>query len=148
MKIGCTNNHTSTHPKVKISSKNWPISTHVHGAQVRPTFDGNPMSWIDNSGNRGLGAFSLDDDCYYSQFDSDNQAYQPPDIIVNAINDEDYEITRTKISRYPNKQNPGNLWYHDHAMRLTLYNVRYGLAGLYILRDPQVEKVLNVPPQN
>ncbi len=49
-------------------------------------------------------------------------------------------MNQTKISRYPNKQNPGNLWYHDHAMRLTQYNVQNGLAGLYILRDDDVEK--------
>ena len=108
------------------------------------------MSWIDNNGKRGLGAFSLDDDCYYSQFDrddGDNTTYQPPDIIVNAISDH-YEINRVKISRYPNKQNPGNLWYHDHAMRLTLFNVQHGLAGLYILRNPSVEKQIDVPPKN
>ncbi len=109
------------------------------------------MSWIDNKGNRGLGAFSLDDDCYYSQFDKadgDNSVYHPPDIIVNAVEDENYEKSRTKISRYPNKQNPGNLWYHDHAMRLTLFNVRHGLAGMYILRDPEVERYIDVPPEN
>jgi FtsP/CotA-like multicopper oxidase with cupredoxin domain len=37
-----------------------------------------------------------------------------------------------------NVQNPGNLWYHDHAMHLTQYNVANGLYGIYIIRDPKV----------
>jgi FtsP/CotA-like multicopper oxidase with cupredoxin domain len=41
----------------------------------------------------------------------------------------------SKVNRYPNTQNPGNLWYHDHAMRGTLFNVKNGLAGVYIIRD-------------
>ncbi len=70
---------------VRITPKTWPTSTHVHGAEVRPTFDGNPLSWIDNSGNRGVGAFSLNDTCYYSAFDEvDNNKnnYLPPNLIV------------------------------------------------------------------
>jgi FtsP/CotA-like multicopper oxidase with cupredoxin domain len=51
-----------------------------------------------------------------------------------------FEIKTAKINRYPNIQNPGNLWYHDHAMRLTAFNVGRGLSGAYILRNPIVEK--------
>ena len=50
----------NTTPMV-IASKAWPTSTHVHGAEVRPTFDGNPLSWISNYGHRGEAAFSLND---------------------------------------------------------------------------------------
>ena len=47
-----------------------------------------------------------------------------------------YDITNVaKINRYPNAQSPGNLWYHDHAMRLTNYNALSGLAGYYIIRS-------------
>ena len=53
-----------------------------------------------------------------------------------------------KINRYPNAQNPGTLWYHDHAMRLTNYNAISGLAGLYLIRDPKVETEINVPIEN
>jgi hypothetical protein len=35
-----------THTKMTV--KNWPMTVHVHGAEVRPTFDGNPLSWINN----------------------------------------------------------------------------------------------------
>ncbi len=35
--------------KMLISKSNWPMTTHVHGAEIRPTFDGNPLSWTENS---------------------------------------------------------------------------------------------------
>ena len=50
-----------------------------------------------------------------------------------------------KINRYPNLQNPGMLWYHDHSMHLTTFNVGNGLSGFYILRDKEVESKINVP---
>lgn len=45
---------------------------------------------------------------------------------------------------YPNNQQAGFLWYHDHAIGLTRLNVYMGLAGLYYLRDA-VEDALNLP---
>jgi spore coat protein A len=45
---------------------------------------------------------------------------------------------------YPNNQQAGYLWYHDHAMGITRLNVQMGLAGLYFLRD-DVESALNLP---
>jgi spore coat protein A, manganese oxidase len=36
---------------------------------------------------------------------------------------------------YPNDQQAGNLWYHDHALGITRLNVYAGLAGLYFIRD-------------
>ena len=57
-------------------------------------------------------------------------------------------MSQVKFNRYPNIQNPGNLWYHDHAMRLTQYNVQYGLTGMYILRDPAIESQIGVSIKN
>jgi FtsP/CotA-like multicopper oxidase with cupredoxin domain len=53
-----------------------------------------------------------------------------------------------KINRYPNRQNPGNLWYHDHAMHITNFNVENGLEGFYILRDEIVEKQIGISREN
>jgi hypothetical protein len=36
---------------IPITNRTWPMVTHLHGAEIRPSFDGNPLSWIDNSGN-------------------------------------------------------------------------------------------------
>lgn len=33
----------------RINSTNWPMVAHLHGAEIRPTFDGNPLSWINNA---------------------------------------------------------------------------------------------------
>ena len=45
---------------------------------------------------------------------------------------------------YPNQQQAGFLWYHDHALGVTRLNVYMGLAGLYFLRDA-VEDAINLP---
>ena len=41
---------------------------------------------------------------------------------------------------YPNNQQAGYLWYHDHALGITRLNVYMGLAGLYFLRDAVEER--------
>jgi spore coat protein A len=45
-------------------------------------------------------------------------------------------------SEYKNTQNPGTLWYHDHAMHATRHNVAVGLAGLWLIRNQSIEYVL------
>lgn len=47
--------------------------------------------------------------------------------------------------RYHNRQHPGTLWYHDHAMGLTRVNLLAGLVGAYVIRDPVVELPLGLP---
>lgn len=45
---------------------------------------------------------------------------------------------------YPNDQRSATLWYHDHAMDATAPHVYKGLAGLYLLTDPE-EDGLGLP---
>jgi spore coat protein A len=45
---------------------------------------------------------------------------------------------------YPNDQQAGPIWFHDHALGITRLNVYMGLAGAYLIRDP-VEDALNLP---
>jgi spore coat protein A len=45
---------------------------------------------------------------------------------------------------YPNNQQAGYLWFHDHALGITRLNVYMGLAGLYLLRDT-VEDAIPLP---
>lgn len=45
---------------------------------------------------------------------------------------------------YPNIQEAGTLWYHDHALGITRLNVYMGLAGFYLLRDDE-EDALDLP---
>lgn len=46
---------------------------------------------------------------------------------------------------YPNRQPPGNLWYHDHAMGLTRVNILAGLMGAYRVASPAEEGPMNLP---
>lgn len=48
------------------------------------------------------------------------------------------------IYEYPNRQRATTLWYHDHAMNLTAYQVYAGLAGMYLIRDEE-EAALDLP---
>jgi spore coat protein A, manganese oxidase len=50
----------------------------------------------------------------------------------------------SRLYLYPNAQLPTMLWYHDHALGITRYNVMMGLAGLYVIRDRD-EEALNLP---
>lgn len=45
---------------------------------------------------------------------------------------------------YPNNQQAGYLWFHDHALGITRLNVYMGLAGVYVLRD-SVEDAIPLP---
>ncbi|KAD3642298.1 hypothetical protein E3N88_31522 [Mikania micrantha] len=50
-----------------------------------------------------------------------------------------------KTYLYHNQQQPGNLYYHDHAMGLTRVNLLAGLFGAYIIRHHYVEAPLGLP---
>ncbi len=51
---------------------------------------------------------------------------------------------QSKIYTYPNGLQGTTLWYHDHAMGTTRYNVYAGLSGMYVVDDP-AEAALNLP---
>ncbi|MEU0532023.1 multicopper oxidase family protein [Amycolatopsis tolypomycina] len=48
---------------------------------------------------------------------------------------------RTQLTEYPNRQPATALWYHDHAMAVTRFNVHSGLAGLYLIRDDEEDRL-------
>jgi FtsP/CotA-like multicopper oxidase with cupredoxin domain len=45
---------------------------------------------------------------------------------------------------YDNDQRATMLWYHDHALGITRYNIYAGLAAFYVIRDPE-EAALALP---
>ncbi|MGV9361881.1 multicopper oxidase family protein [Amycolatopsis sp. NPDC003731] len=47
----------------------------------------------------------------------------------------------TQLTEYPNHQAATALWYHDHAMAVTRFNVHSGLAGLYLIRDDEEDRL-------
>ncbi|HEV2414391.1 MAG TPA: multicopper oxidase domain-containing protein [Candidatus Dormibacteraeota bacterium] len=51
---------------------------------------------------------------------------------------------QTAVFHYPMDQTGALLWYHDHVMGVTKYDIYAGLAGLWIIRD-QRERELGLP---
>jgi FtsP/CotA-like multicopper oxidase with cupredoxin domain len=51
---------------------------------------------------------------------------------------------QSALDAYPNDQRATMLWYHDHVMGVTRFNVYAGLAGLWIVRDER-ERELELP---
>ncbi|SAK67861.1 mulitcopper oxidase domain-containing protein [Caballeronia pedi] len=87
-----------------------PAVAHLHGAELPAAYDGDPESWFTPNGVKGT----------------------------------DYHTTGnpgpgTAIYEYPNSQEPGTLWFHDHALGTTRLNVYAGLAGFYFLKDANTE---------
>lgn len=52
-----------------------------------------------------------------------------------------------QLAEYPNGQPSTTLWYHDHAMAVTRFNVHAGLTGMYLIRDDE-EDGLNLPARD
>ncbi len=50
----------------------------------------------------------------------------------------------SQLSEYPNEQRATALFYHDHAMGITRWNVMAGLSGMYLVRDEE-EDALGLP---
>ena len=88
-----------------IKKNGVPIITHLHGGHSDFQFDGNPEFF-----------YSPDREVVGPQWQS-----VPGGIAKDFI--------------YSNDQQPGTLWYHDHALGITRLNVYAGLAGFYILHD-------------
>jgi spore coat protein A len=51
---------------------------------------------------------------------------------------------KSRVCRYPNRQDAAMLWYHDHAMGTSRLNLYAGMMGVYLLRDAH-EDSLNLP---
>lgn len=84
-----------------------PLIPHLHGGEVQSTSDGHPEAWFTASGLHG-----------------------------SAYNTELQTEASSAVFYYPNAQPATTLWYHDHALGVTRINVMSGLAGFYLLRDP------------
>ena len=92
---------------------------HLHGGEVPAAIDGGPEAWFASnvSGPDTLTTYTTHGPAYYTH----------PD--VAALDNE-------AVYRYPNTQEAGPLWFHDHLLGGTRLNATYGgLAGAYDLID-------------
>jgi len=95
-----------------------PAVVHLHGGEVPPQLDGGPDAWFTSDGvYKGHAFYSRDG----------------------------ASATNYAIYRYPNTQEAANIWFHDHTLGATRLNVYAGLAGAYILTDPNLHLPANLP---
>ena len=106
-----------------------PAAVHLHGGEVPPVLDGGPDSWFTSDGvYKGHGFYSK---AVLAAGKGKKLVPVPP--------------TNYSIYRYPNSQEAGPIWFHDHTLGATRLNVYAGLAGGYLVVDPN-PYVPNLPP--
>jgi len=87
-----------------------PAVPHLHGAEDSANVDGGPDAWFTPDGIHGTGYYSAD----------------PADLVpTNRSN--------KAVYKYLNDQEPGTLWFHDHALGATRTNVYSGLEAFYFI---------------
>ena len=90
-----------------------PIVTHLHGGRTPPESDGYPTDLI-----------------------------LPPGFGAMLMHDRMARVAQGEREYvYDNNQRAATLWYHDHRMDFTAPQVWRGLAGMYILRDPEEDRL-------
>ncbi|MBI5582592.1 MAG: multicopper oxidase domain-containing protein [Deltaproteobacteria bacterium] len=91
-----------------------PAVPHIHGGEVLPLYDGGPDAW-----------------------------WLPVNTITGATGSGSPAAPGAGQATfiYPNEQQAGTLWFHDHAFGTTRLNVYAGMAALYPIFDP-----VNEPP--
>ena len=65
--------NSSTYNSSPIGYNNFPTSTHIHGLEVRPLFDGNPLSWFSKQA-KGIGFMSLEEEYFGFITDAEREA--------------------------------------------------------------------------
>ncbi|MDH4209222.1 MAG: copper oxidase, partial [Anaerolineae bacterium] len=93
-----------------------PAVVHLHGGEVPPQLDGGPDAWFLSS-TTTPGGYNQHGHAYYSF----------PGAAPNEA-----------IYAYPNSQEGANIWFHDHALGITRLNVYAGMAGAYIIDEPDL----------
>jgi spore coat protein A len=105
--IDCTNPNNAGNPCCQPFKGAPPAVVHLHGGETPSAFDGGPEQWFTPNGRTGADYRSLD-----------------------------YPGPGKAIYVYRNTQEPGTLWFHDHALGATRTNVYSGMAAFYFLREP------------
>lgn len=117
----CNDNVVAGLPLSGVCAQNYngaiPAAAHLHGGEVPPVTDGGPDAWFTSDGAKGHG--------YYSK----------PGAPANGA-----------TYRYPNSQEAAPIWFHDHTLGATRLNVYAGLAGAYLLTDPNLNLPANLTP--
>jgi spore coat protein A len=103
-----------------------PAVPHLHGGEVPAPVDGGPDAWFLSEAAGSFPTYKVHGDGFYSRDGNLNENYC--------------------IYRYPNSQEAGPLWFHDHLLGGTRLNVYAGLAGAYLLTDPSLTLPAGMTP--
>jgi spore coat protein A, manganese oxidase len=114
MPAPCNNNYGFLAPQPTALTYTAPVpaAVHLHGGEVPSVLDGGPDSWWTPNGIYGHG--------YYS---------------MGGISD---AAAGKAVYSYPNGQEAAPIWFHDHMLGATRLNVYAGIAGGYVLIDPDM----------
>jgi len=113
----CVGGPPTTETCSSIYSGPQPAVPHIHGGEVAPAYDGGPDAW-------------------WLPVNLDAPTTQGPSAIANATQ------TGQATFIYPNEQQAGTIWFHDHALGITRLNVYAGMAGVHIITDSANEPPL------
>jgi len=137
----------SVHPEIPSTTVwtyngAWPASTivAVKGQPIEVTYQNNLPT---GGGNRGSNLFEVDT-CAHGPNDWGNSKRIVTHLHgghVPARVDGQPEYTllpgESDVYEYPNDQDAGTVWYHDHALGITRLNVYGGMAGFYLIADSE-----------
>ncbi|MGA2400524.1 MAG: multicopper oxidase domain-containing protein [Syntrophobacteraceae bacterium] len=120
-----------------------PAVPHLHGAEDPSYYDGGPDAWFTpaSASHNGPG---------FSTFNALYGGLKGTGYTKGILGSHQYSAWLAKKSFakptpgratyiYDNAQEPGTLWFHDHALGITRTNVYSGLEAFYFLRDPDHE---------
>jgi spore coat protein A, manganese oxidase len=111
-----------------------PLVTHLHGAHSREENDGYPEAWyLPAAGNLPNGFARTGS--FYDRFKNESQ--------TNAGTTWD---PGTAVFQYANDQRAAGLWFHDHSLGMTRFNVYAGTTGMYLLRGGSSDLPAGVLP--
>ena len=121
----------------------WPASTivAVQGTPIEVTYQNNLPT--NSGGNRGSNILEVDT-CAHGPNDWGDAKristhLHGGHVPARVDGQPEYTILpgETDIYEYPNNQEAGTVWYHDHALGITRLNVYAGMAGFYLIADAE-----------
>ena len=136
----CTLNYGETSPK-SYTTAAIPAVPHLHGGEVPPFIDGGPNAWFLSDGSKvGSSYYTKTVPALPATVGPAGQVVVTPDNRCWESDGAQWLPTTVgcAVYRYPNTQESGPLWFHDHTLGATRLNVYAGLAGAYYLRDPNL----------
>ncbi|MEN8207544.1 MAG: multicopper oxidase domain-containing protein, partial [Pseudomonadota bacterium] len=121
----------------------WPTSTivAVQGQPIEVTYENNLPAG--GGGKRGSTLLEVDTCAHGPNYYGDSKRIvthlHGAHVPARVDGQPEYTILpgETDVYEYPNNQEAGTVWYHDHALGITRLNVYSGMAGFYLIADSE-----------